>query len=44
MVDADDGDFWMSFEDLTVHFIGVNVCKCRHPSISNKSWNEVRPA
>lgn len=27
----DDGAFWMSYEDMLVNFVSINVCKCRTP-------------
>jgi calpain-15 len=41
-VQADDGDFWMCFEDLVKHFIGINVCMVRHPELNSTPWHESR--
>jgi calpain-15 len=39
---GDDGTFWISFEDLVVHFTGVNVCMCRNPEHNAEPWVEFR--
>ena len=41
-VDADDGSFWMSFEDVIKYFVGINVCLVRHKGLGKRSpWEEV---
>lgn len=39
---ADDGIFWMSFDDLINHFVGINVCMVKHQGINKDPWNEAR--
>ena len=38
---ADDGTFWICFEDLVKFFTGINVCLCRNPA-SSAPWIEQR--
>lgn len=40
--DQDDGTFWMSFEDLCKHFLGLSVCMARHSG--RDRWFEERAA
>lgn len=42
MVVADDGLFWMSFEDLVKNFTGISVAMVRHPGLNHDPWHEVR--
>lgn len=39
---ADDGTFWMSFDDLIKHFCGLNVCMTRFPGLNKRPWKEAR--
>ena len=39
---VDDGMFWMSFEDMCKHFIGINICLVRHPGLNKEPWIEER--
>lgn len=39
---ADDGIFWMSFEDVVKHFFSINVCLVRHPEFNKKPWKDAR--
>lgn len=39
---VDDGCFWMSFDDLLVHFVGISVCLVRHKGINDHPWIEAR--
>lgn len=39
---ADDGVFWMSFEDVLKHFVSINVCLVRHPGLNRYPWTDVR--
>lgn len=40
--DADDGVFWMSFEDVLQHFASINVCLVRHPGLNRQPWTDAR--
>jgi len=45
LTQADDGLFWMSFEDLLEHFVSINVCMQRTATsdgLSKKPWDEER--
>mmetsp|Transcript_16055 Transcript_16055/g.17391 ORF Transcript_16055/g.17391 Transcript_16055/m.17391 type:complete len:757 (-) Transcript_16055:897-3167(-) len=39
---ADDGIFWMSFEDVIKHFSSINICLLRYPGLHKKPWKELR--
>eukprot|EP00981_Chlorochromonas_danica_P000679 scaffold146_cov171-Ochromonas_danica.AAC.28 len=39
---ADDGTFWMSFDDLLRHFVSINVCMTRLPGLNKKPWKDSR--
>eukprot|EP01038_Epipyxis_sp_PR26KG_P014549 gene14549-19531_t len=39
---ADDGTFWMCFEDLLKYFASVNVCMVRHVGLNSAPWIEAR--
>jgi Calpain family cysteine protease/Calpain large subunit, domain III len=42
LVVADDGAFWMSFDDFLRHFFSVNVCMVRHPEKGKPAWFDSR--
>ncbi len=39
---ADDGIFWICFDDLLKHFSGINICMLRHPKLNANPWVEYR--
>eukprot|EP01038_Epipyxis_sp_PR26KG_P006609 gene6609-9076_t len=39
---ANDGMFWMSFEDMLHYFVSINVCMVRHPGLNAHPWVEER--
>ena len=39
---ADDGMFWMCFEDVLKHFYSINVCMVRHRKYNSEPWIEQR--
>lgn len=42
LVNADDGTFWMSFEDMMKYFVSLTVCMSRFPGLNKKPWKESR--
>lgn len=42
MAKADDGTFWMSFEDMMKHFVSLNVCMTRLQGLNAHPWIEAR--
>jgi hypothetical protein len=41
-VPADDGTFWIQYEDFTTNFVSVDICFCRHPEVHPRPWIEAR--
>jgi len=39
---ADDGTFWMSYQDMLSNFYSINVCMVRHPDYHPHPWVEHR--
>lgn len=39
---ADDGIFWMSFEDVLKHFSSINVCLVRRAGLNRNPWQDAR--
>jgi Ca2+-binding EF-hand superfamily protein len=42
LVRADDGIFWMSFDDVIKYFSSINICMVRYPGLNKKPWKEIR--
>lgn len=40
--DGEDDTFWICFDDFADHFVSINVCFVRDPSINSSQWCEFR--